>query len=1025
MASVTSSQIISPDNIAAGYSKTSRRQYQSCDQCRKSRRACDASALRVVNFPLGEDEGANPSLPTCEACSNCARTSKKCTFDWLRLRPLQNLPKGVKRKLESTGFPEAVIALTHATSEEPSQPSREYGASLVTDESFQFGCLPSLNGHASSDGGHTTAASSAQSNGSLRLKPSSEDRNSLEFQSPSVPHTISNYNLHPPQFRSPVVVPLSRPRAARPEKPTTDWNPPSLDRFDTCTSATSYDSTDSRTISAASQISYSATSASSDSGGENDHAKKSRLHQVAMGTTTSAPKPPERFSFDEFARRGSTGSSAVSSGRRQSSSPLSSRQVRFADGAMKTMIATGLLRIYHDSFENSLSCWVTEQNCPYETELNDLLAQVTPGSGTAEEAAFRLVDNRIFSRVSRLDSAFSQLRGRELSPFENRASNNALNAAIMAFASQWSHSSHNAFWRSKEGRSKMQAWQNNGRTLFPPTSRPNDPILSTDCERMIQKTLWHEARKAIQATTEVDSFKVILAYMLFALTQRPVDENPKSARDSSKDATTSFEQQNNLRETSEETGSAAAAPATPTHEEWDPFQTSELEGLASPPVYLETAVRNLFSWRQKVERSRRMRSKSKNKADNALAALALKDQQTFNILFWLGVMCDTTSSAITRRPLVIADEDCGMIREKLASISLNNDNVGSHWPEGAPLNTTDHQQDDDDDCEALWGKYLLGFKPTGPRNLVPRWPCSFDEAALVLQEAIPVKVLMFRKVGQLQTLAYRRSAPSKLEKCIEEALEVYQHWNTTYGQFMLDCVAQHNQLPPHVQSWYVILDGHWHYGCLLLADKISQTDREDRTMKVQRQLRTHCSLIAGLRKDNAHAIARIAEASLSEHGPSFRNNSEFHFACNGSAILTEPWTDILVRAMGSACKIFINWLAAWDTPTDSMHEWVVKNTVYDDLYLQAEICIQGMTLLGRKSDAANYTAEVFWKKLSKVCEGRRAPPTDSVEAEKASPKALGSRGAYKHSAVAPVSVHPTPPALDQQREQCFEGRAVW
>ncbi len=977
MASVTSSQIISPENIAAGYSKTSRRQYQSCDQCRKSRRACDASALRVVNFPLGEDEGGNPSSSTCEACSNCARTSKKCTFEWLRLRPLDGLPKGVKRKLVSTGFPEAVLAYTHATPEAPPQPSPEFHASLATDEPLQSGCLPSLNGHVSSDAGHTTAASSAQSNGSLHRKPSSELQNSFEFRSPSLPLTISNYNLHPPQFRSPIVMPLSRPRAARLEKPN-DWNPPSLDRFDTYTSSASYDSTESRTISATSQTSFSATSASSDSGGENDYAK-SRLHKAAMGTT-SAPTQPDRFSFDEFARRGSTGSSAVSSGRRQSSSPLSSRQVRFADGAMKTMIATGLLRIYHDSFENSLSCWVTEQNCPYETELMDLLAQVTPSS-TAEEAAFRLSDNRIFSRVSRLDSAFSRLRGRELSPMENRAASNALNSAIMAFASQWSHSSHNAFWRSKEGLSKMQAWQNNGRTLFPPTSRPNDPVLSTDCERMIQKTLWHEARKAIQATTEIDSFKVILAYMLFALTQRPVDENPKSAPDSSKDAT-SFEQRNSMRETSEEPVSAAApatqcadrTASTPTHEEWDPFQTSELEGLASPPVYLETAVRNLFSWRQKVERYRRMRSK--NKADDALAALALKDQQTFNILFWLGVMCDTTSSAITRRPLVIADEDCGMIREKLKSMSLN-DNLGSQWPDSDP---TDQQ--DDDDCEALWGKYLLDFKPTGPRPLA-RWPCSFEEAALILQEAIPVKVLMFRKVGQLQTLAYRRNAPSKLEKCIEEALEVYQHWNATYGQFMLDCVAQHNQLPPHVQSWYVILDGHWHYGCLLLADKISQTDKEDRTMKVQRQLRATCSLIAELRKDNAHAIARIAEASLSEHGPSFRNNSEFHFACNGSAILTEPWTDILVRAMGSACKIFINWLAAWHTPTDSMHDWVVKNTLYDDLYLQAEICIQGMTLLGRKSDAANYTAEVFWKKLSKVCEGRRSTPTGSVKAEKA------------------------------------------
>src|ERR1700761_2522658 len=87
----------------AGYSKTSRRQYQACDQCRKSRRACDAGTLRVVNFPFREDEEEESPPSSCEACSNCARTSKRCTFHWLSRLPLQGLPKGVKRKLESTG----------------------------------------------------------------------------------------------------------------------------------------------------------------------------------------------------------------------------------------------------------------------------------------------------------------------------------------------------------------------------------------------------------------------------------------------------------------------------------------------------------------------------------------------------------------------------------------------------------------------------------------------------------------------------------------------------------------------------------------------------------------------------------------------------------------------------------------------------------------------------------------------------------------------------------------------------------
>lgn len=411
-----------------------------------------------------------------------------------------------------------------------------------------------------------------------------------------------------------------------------------------------------------------------------------------------------------------------------------------------------------------------------------------------------------------------------------------------------------------------------------------------------------------------------------------------------------------------------------TEEEWNPFYASDLEALTSPPIYLETAVRNLFSWRRKVEKYRRMESRARANHSSipSMKALSLKDQQTFNILFWLGVMCDTTSSAISRRPLVIPDEDCAMIHEDMSTLNIDDSDGFDRHQNGYQEEQSDVPQG------ALWGSYLLGFKYAGPRSTPPRWPCKFEEAALILQEAIPVKVLMFRKVGQLQTFAYRRTAPRILEKCIEEALAVYQQWNSTYGQFMIDCVTSHNDLPPHVQSWYVILDGHWHYGCLLLADAIASVDREEKTMKPQRDLRSRCGLIVELRQNNALAIARIAEASLSEHAPSFPDNSEFHFACNGSAILTEPWTDILVRAMGSACKIFINWMSTWDQPGDPVHHWVVKHTTYDDLLVQADICIQGISLLGRKSDAANFTASIFRERLRRVTSNHR---NDSIESD--------------------------------------------
>lgn len=947
-----------PEITGSGYSKTSRRQYQSCDQCRKSRRACDAATLRVANFPLGHDESLESSEYLVDACSNCARTSKKCTFEWLRTLPNQSLPKGIKRKL-GLKLSRPTIAHQASSTEEANYHSHYHHSTIADSDTSK--AAPS---HSSTDTTHDSQNAP------------------LELQGGGHPSHPPHYNRTDSQLGQPQIVDSRKSQHATargldkarnglgPEqRHTDDADLPGLTRYDTTSSSSSSACDSIRCGQNQSKIHTrpSTTSMTSDSEHENHRSqppfKVARLGSGGIERTKPAASPTS------YPRR-EPRNGPFSINRRQNSAPLSPRQVRFADNAMKSMIATGLLRIYHDSFENSLSCWVTEKNCPYETELSDLIQQASPSS-MAEETALRLSDNRIFSRVSRLDSAFTPLRGRPLTTHENRAASQALNAAIMAFASQWSHSSHNAFWRSKEGQSQIHAWQAKSKDGRPPASRVEDPIVSGECERMIQRTLWNEAKAAIQSSGEIDSFKVILAYMIFALTQRPVDPKPAQERSPQRPRTESMSTSNSG---GPGLNGASFVDCTPEHntdnpmegtmdEEWNPFYASDLEALNSPPIYLETAVRNLFSWRRKVERYRRMQSKAQAKTSSAPhgRAFSLKDQQTFNILFWLGVMCDTTSSAISKRPLVIPDEDCAMIYEGMDALNINGNPDQSDWRRNG-----DREDQDGGAQGALWGSYLLGFKYAGPRSTPPRWPCSFEEAALILQEAIPVKVLMFRKVGQLQTFAYRRTAPRVLEKCIEEALAVYQQWNSTYGQFMIDCVNEHNNLPPHVQSWYVILDGHWHYGCLLLADAIASIDKEEKTMKPQRDLRSSCGLIVELRQDNALAIAKIAEASLSEHAPSFPDNAEFHFACNGSAILTEPWTDILVRAMGSACKIFINWLSTWDHPHDPVYRWVVNHTTYDDLLVQADMCIQGMSLLGRKSDAANFTASIFIDRLKRV-----------------------------------------------------------
>ena len=947
------------ENTGSGYSKTSRRQYQSCDQCRKSRRACDAATLRVANFPLGHDQDPEMSECPIDACSNCARTSKKCTFDWLRTLPKQSLPKGIKRKLGLNEPPHPAVAAQASNAPDPGYHSHYKNSSFAENDS-----LNTALSHSSADTVHDSESVSHQFRNAGYLSQHS-NQTGTDFTT-AYSKTV---NGRRPEHAPTTARDKALDGLGIGKRQTSNVESLGLTRYDTSSSSSSTACESATYVQNETRLHTrpSVASTTSDSELENQRSQPpSKLARLASSGVESTKSDSSGISY---ARRGSNNGISLNINRRQTSVPLSPRQVRFADNAMKSMIATGLLRIYHDSFETSLSCWVTEKNCPYEMELSDLIRQASPSS-MAEEAAIRLSDNRIFSRVSRLDSAFSPLRGRPLTVYENRAASQALNAAIMAFASQWSHSSHNAFWRSKEGRSQINAWQAKSKDGRPLKSIIDDPVISGECERMIQRTLWNEAKAAIQSSGEIDSFKVILAYMIFALTQRPVDPKPVQERTSQKARTESMSTSNSGRPSLNETTSMDGA----TEEEWNPFYASDLEALASPPIYLETAVRNLFSWRRKVEKYRRMESRARANHSSipSMKALSLKDQQTFNILFWLGVMCDTTSSAISRRPLVIPDEDCAMIHEDMSSLNIDDSDGFDRHQNGYQEEQSEAPQG------ALWGSYLLGFKYAGPRSTPPRWPCKFEEAALILQEAIPVKVLMFRKVGQLQTFAYRRTAPRILEKCIEEALAVYQQWNSTYGPFMIDCVTSHNDLPPHVQSWYVILDGHWHYGCLLLADAIASVDREEKTMKPQRDLRSRCGLIVELRQNNALAIARIAEASLSEHAPSFPDNSEFHFACNGSAILTEPWTDILVRAMGSACKIFINWMSTWDQPGDPVHHWVVKHTTYDDLLVQADICIQGISLLGRKSDAANFTASIFRERLRRVTSNHR---NDSIESD--------------------------------------------
>lgn len=152
-----------------------------------------------------------------------------------------------------------------------------------------------------------------------------------------------------------------------------------------------------------------------------------------------------------------------------------------------------LIRIYHDSMRNALSCWLTEHNCPYSSSISDVL----PHRERREWGPSW--SNRMCIRVCRLDRASSSIRGRALSAAEDKAAARALHLAIIAFASQWT----------------PHAQKGTGLSVPAPIAYD---------ERSIREKVWNEARHSLEHSTGIPSFRIAFANIIFSLTQSPLDD---------------------------------------------------------------------------------------------------------------------------------------------------------------------------------------------------------------------------------------------------------------------------------------------------------------------------------------------------------------------------------------------------------------------------------------------------------------------------------------------------------------------
>ncbi|KAF2814754.1 uncharacterized protein BDZ99DRAFT_506144 [Mytilinidion resinicola] len=646
----------------------------------------------------------------------------------------------------------------------------------------------------------------------------------------------------------------------------------------------------------------------------------------------------------------------------------------------QTLMTNGLLRIYHDSMENALSCWLTEKTCPYGITIPSpaLLKNSNPHESMSEEWGSNW-SNRIFARVCRLDRASSVVRGRLLTQSEEKLASKALHLAIMSFATQWAQSSNRSTAKFSSFDSKDDEVIDDG--AEPARGEGSSP-LSTEFDRSIQESFWYQARRALQDSAEIESFRVIFAHIIFSLTQRPLNVaahvraiKGRRRRSSAKrfnDSAWPGASPPSSESTRSGHCSATACGASTYQTTPGVINTSnsgvagldEVTELEGPPIFLETALRQIFSYRCKLESIERQRTIAMKKCASPEMAenpniLSTKDRKTFDLLFWLAVMFDTLSAAMNKRPLVVSDEDSDIRDGNLPGQHISQDDIISN-----PSPTYRSMLAKEGDSK-LWGDFLLRQKHLRFCHKIARWPCSYEDAASTLCDAAPIKVLLFRKVTHLQTLLSRRVMYEKLEQTILDALQVYQHWNDSYNQFILDCIANHDDLPPRIQSWYVVLAGHWHLAALLLADIIEVIDDGQLGLESQQNVRHSSRLVSKLREQNANVLSDLGRCSCPGYNLSFPQAREFHFAVSEGALLTEPWTVVLIRAFSKAGYILLNRISH---PRPSWYERgeIPRESEIAQCQQRLSFCIRALWNLGKKSDMAFLAATALSTALKDV-----------------------------------------------------------
>ncbi|KAF4981471.1 hypothetical protein FZEAL_2714 [Fusarium zealandicum] len=887
-----------------------RRQNRSCDQCRKAKRACDAPSLWDIqrnNERLRTGPEAANGVSLAEEhldeidsralrCSYCLRTRKQCTFHWVRAQ-LQTGP-------------------TNSAPEVAAQPQNGATARRVPDQSRTKAKRqrprPQQPGPSPSQAplpAHGLDANASALLDMLQAPPTTHD---LTCWGPIDTNFPTFSGFPNTTFDTMPVNSVFDPTAFDASLHNTVLN--SLEPHSTPAHHSMDMTPPTELTSQALHARQRATN--EDENGENGWPFFQTQSVGSDVPFRSSPSVSNSYESDISSRSLSVRHYPESVARSYgtSISPFSVTH-NMMTKTNNNLISDNLMRIYHDVLEHALSCWLSEETCPYKPSTitrpsNNGVSWLASHFEGLSVGQPKQQDNRIYRRVLQLDKQAQATKLIRLNKSEDRAASKALHLAIMAFATQWAQGSQRERDRFPQSLSQLDSM------------RSEFDELNEDFDRTLQRTFWAQAKRALQDCSDMECFRVVCADLIMGLAQKPMDEEDLNDR--------TYSMSNFGGDSPIATGENSIAS-----------QLSEIIAQEGPPVFMERAARKMHALKFQYEaRETGVLDAHKNplglEKATSVESLSEEDRGTIGLVYWMTVMFDTVSSSMNGRPVVVSDEEC------------HHDPTYPDHPEHESYAIEYRPQD-----ARWWAELFVRDNKEG----VLRWPCTYDAASKGVVTAAPIKVILFRHVSYLQNTVRSRYRGEPIEKVISNAMAVYKHWNVTYGAFFRDLVEQYDSVPTQLQSWFVCVVAHFHCAALLLADLIELVDENQLGLEYSTQVRQSANVVVSLRRDSAAILSDLARVSTCPRAGDIPGTgvSDLHFAVVEGSILTEPWTMILIRAFTKAAILLLT-----EVEENMRHEpSCLEVPEFMNLVRRCEDCTKALWCLGKKSDMARNIASIL------------------------------------------------------------------